>query len=271
MRAVIVASVVLGLAAGGCQAFGDLGFHEVERENWAEKSTKPGEVVDADRKIVVEKFDQDFKSSPAKVLVTLRNDGTAIGDEGYNFEVEFGYALPADALVPFEPDFVDVFVQDWKSGDRKQLPVPAPPGHNQAPVFAKIVTGVRMLTARESRPGGPKTGRQFLGGKVEVVDLTFVNIGDKPSLTFTLQNVDRDSTKPVGDLSYTVYLFSKGYKNGAEPLPFGRRFYAWKTTTLGGKGEKVTLKVIDPDSGTKLPEEVAMHLPGAIPVLYVKQ
>jgi len=116
-----------------------------------------------------------------------------------------------------------------------------------------------VTTARENSVRGMRRGTMLLGNKVEVVKVGGDLSGEKPVLTYTLENVDEKGAE-VGNLKYMVQF----YKDGKLlDLPKKFSFFRPVGKPLGKKGSTVVVEI----AGLEDISGVA----AAKPVLRVKQ
>lgn len=265
---VVVVALALGLAgltAPGCRS---LGFYNDAEKDWSANNTREGTHLDLDppESVMVQKFAPDLKGAAPSVKVSLKNEGDLY--DIFSVDVEFGYPAPEGSFAPYNPEFVSVDIANFNKGDVKDVTVLPPQGVTGMPLFARIVTTrgseVRMTTGQERNEAGAilRQGTRLLQGRVEVVAVGGDLVPEKPTISFTLENVDsKEPGKPIGDLQYNVTF----YKNGAK-VNLGRRLSGLKPVgkPLGEKGQQVTIEV----AYTTLE---AISLAGARPVLRVTQ
>jgi hypothetical protein len=261
MRKGVGLALAFAAALAGCKS---LGFSETAEKDFSDKVTKPGTTLSsAGQSVKVVKFEQDFKANPPQVNITFRNEGSPI--DIFSADVEFGYPAPAESFAPYLPEFVTVDIPDFQGNSEKAVPVPAPAGRKEVPLFARVVVNegpqVRMTAGRESSSRGLRSGSVLLAGKVEVVKME-ANLtpkeGEKPSLAFTLEHVDAFNPKaPIEGMRYIVLFFGRD----GQLIDLGRRFYRPRPVgkNLASFGEQVRFEV----SGL----EEAGSLAGAQPVL----
>ena len=265
MRNGLGLALALAASVAGCRAFG---WQESSDRDYSDKVTPPGTTIGmSGEKVTVVKFENDFKSDPPRVLVTLKNEGDPL--ELFSADVEFGYAVAPDSFAPYDPDFSPLDVADFKAGETQTVAVNAPPGRTVKPAFARVVVTegghVRMTAGRESSSRGLRRGSTLLRGKVEVVkvegDLS-PPAGTKPKLSFTLEHVDGENpNEEIKGMRYMVQFYDKDGKL----LDLGRRFYGLKPVgkTLPAKESQCVLEV----SGL----EAVPGLAGSKPVLRLTQ
>lgn len=262
MRTATILAVALVLAGPGCRA---LGLGDEGARDFTASSTRSGEVLklDGNQRVVVEKFDQDFSGAVPRVKVSLKNEGDPI--DFFSADVEFGYPAPAGSFAPYIPEFVAIDVPDFVKGKVFAAEVSPPPAVKGRPLFARIVTitgkDVRMTTARENSIRGLRQGTLLLTGRVEVVKIEDNLEGQKPSLSYTIENVDsRNPDKEIGNLKYMVQFFKDG-----KQIQLGRRTGGLQAVEkpLGKAGSRITIEV----AGIESVEGLA----GAKPVLRLTQ
>jgi hypothetical protein len=265
MRAGIGLVLAVAAATAGCRS---LGLYEETARDLSDKNTKAGEnlKLDLPHKVKVVKFVADFKSADPKVSIELLNEGPP--EDFISFDLEIGYAAPPGSIAPYVPDFQPLDVADWGAGKPWSKVYSLPKGQKTMPLFARILTSsgsdVRMTADRETSSMGLREGTRLLSGKIEVVkvhyDLT-PPAGQKPTLAFTLENVD-DKGAEIGNFRYMVQFYDRDGKY----IDLGRRFASFKPVAnpLGKKGDRVTVDVAGLDN-------VTVSLAGAKPVLRVIQ
>ncbi len=265
MRAGTVVAAALVLAAAGCGGMGKkLGFTDEADKDWSANNSKAGGMLDLDAPQAVRlvKFDPALAPPAPRVKVALKNEGDFY--DIFSVDVEFGYPAPAESFAEYNPEIVSIDLPEFKKGDTVEKDVAPPQGVTGVPFFARIVTTkgkeVRMTTGREDFGGGRRQGSLLLGGRVEVVAVGGSLDAEKPTLSFTLENVD-SSGKAVGDLRYTVQFNKDG-----KFLDLGRRLSALRPVgePLGEKGKSVVLEV-------KGLETTPVSLAGSKPVLRLTQ
>jgi hypothetical protein len=248
------------LALGGCKS---LGLTDESTKDWSAETTKAGSYIklDAPQKVKVVEFKTDFAANPAQVVVTLKNEGDSYAF--FSVDVEFGFPAPPGSFAPYDPDFQSIDLEDFKKGGSQTVTVAASPGQVGAPYFARIspITGsdVRVTTGRENSVRGLRAGTKLLNGRVEVVKVEGDLTSEKPSLAYTLENVDAKGAE-IGKLKYMVQF----YKDGKlMKLPRKFSFFRPAGKPLGKKGETMVVAI----AGL----EAVSGIAGAKPVLRVKQ
>ncbi|MCK6480010.1 MAG: hypothetical protein HUU06_00705 [Planctomycetaceae bacterium] len=248
-----------GLSAAGCKA---LGLNDVATKDYSGENTKDGAVLDlpAPQRVVVQSVVRDFKSVPAKVKVTLKNEGDLY--DIFSADVEIAYPAPPESFAPYIPEFVALDIPSFGKGETKTVEVSAPASATGTPYYAKILAsggkeGIRMTTARENSQRGTRQGTLLLAGKVEVVKMESTLATEKPTLAFTIENV---SGEEIGNLRYMVQF----YKD-RKPVELGRRLSGIRPVgqPLGKKGSQVRIEIAGLDG--------VAGLSGAMPVLRLLQ
>lgn len=256
MRAGTMTALALAMAATGCSGLGKkLGFTDETTKDWSDRSTKSGTylALEAPRKVKVEEFVQDFQGAAPKVKLALKNEGEV--EDLLSVELEFAYPAPEGSFAEYEPVSVSIDIPNFKNGDVHKKEYAPPAGTKGTPLFAQLVTEVRMTTGRENSrktmaDGSVQTevrrGTLLMDNTVEVVDVDAELNGDKPTLTFVLENVnEKDPSKAIGDLQYKLEMYKLGEDKKWKSLPLGPLFKGLRPvgSTLGEKGKTVTLEV----------------------------
>jgi len=115
-----------------------------------------------------------------RARLVLRNDGDAV--DAFEGEVAFLYPAAAGNLAPFLPVFAPVDGTAWKPGEERTLTVDSPvPG-------AREPLDVLLLSPAGLDLPAPAPGACLLGGRVRVAAVECDLLGEKPWISFTLEN-----------------------------------------------------------------------------------